>query len=89
MGLFGKSSSPELEKMLDSLARSYMRGHRLEAPAKRAEYVNEIAAVASRLGAEGKGKAVAGTRSYRPAFFAGLPPEAQQDFVASVNRALG
>ena len=87
MGLFGKSTSPELQSMLDSLARSYMRGHRLEDPTKRAEFVDEIAAVAGQLKAGGKAKAVSGTMSYRPAFFTGLPPAAQQDFVFSFGHA--
>lgn len=89
MALFGKSTSPELESMLDDLARSYMRGHRLEDPAKRAEFVNEIAAVADQLKAEGKEKTVAGTKKYRPAFLIGLPPAMQREFTQLVNKALG
>ena len=90
MGLFGgKSSSPELQSMLDDLARSYMRGHRLEDPTRRAQFVDEITAVANELRAEGKGKAVDGTKSYRPGFFPGLPPAAQREFTAFINKALG
>lgn len=90
MGLFGsKSSSPELQSMLDDLARSYMRGHRLADPARRAEFVNEIAIVARKLKAEGKGKAVEGTKSYRPAFFSGLPPAVQGELRSFVDEALG
>lgn len=39
MALFGgKSSSPELQSMIDDLARSYMRGHRLADPGEASRF---------------------------------------------------
>lgn len=51
--------------------------------------MKEITIVADRLKAEGKSKAVEGAKSYRPAFFPGLPPAAQEEFQSLVKQALG
>jgi hypothetical protein len=51
--MFGKGKSPELEQMLDSLGRSYMRGSVHGTPEARAGLVSEMGAYAQRLRQEG------------------------------------
>ena len=87
--MFGKGKSPELEQILDSLGRSYMRGSVHGTPEARAGLVSAMSAYAQRLRQEGNGKAIEKARSYRPAFFMGLPRDAQTDFQRHVTSAFG
>jgi hypothetical protein len=87
--MFGNGKSPELEQMVDSLARSYMRGAAHGTPEARAGLVSEMSAHAQRLRQEGNGKAVEKARSHRPGFFMGLPHDAQTDFQRQISSALG
>ena len=87
--MFGKGRSPELEQMLDSLGRSYMRGSVHGTPEARAGLVTELSVYAQRLRQEGHGKAIEKARDYRPGFFMGLPQDAQTDFQQHVSSALG
>ncbi|MDZ5447205.1 hypothetical protein U2F26_31595 [Micromonospora sp. 4G57] len=55
----------------------------------RDEFVKQIAAVAAQLKSDGLAKAVANARSYRPAFFAGLPAPVQREVAQYLDQALG
>lgn len=88
MALFGKKSSPELEGLIDQLARSFL-GTIHDSDEGRAELSRQISEVATQLRAEGREKAVTSAKSYRPGFFLGLPQEAQQEVVRLLDGALG
>lgn len=82
--MFGSGRSPELEKLVESLARSYLRG----SPEDRRQLGSEMAGLAGRLRAAGKDKAVDRARKFRPVFFTALPAEIRADFQRSVDSAL-
>lgn len=87
--MFGKGKSPELEGMVDSLIRSYMRGSAHGTPAARGALVSQMRELANQLRLSGKDKAVDKARGYRPVFFTALPPDLRADFQQHLDSALG
>ncbi|MEV6415207.1 hypothetical protein [Kribbella sp. NPDC051718] len=86
--MFGSARSEELEQLVEALARSYLRGSAHGTPEGRSKLAGDMAALAGRLRAAGKDKAVERARKFRPGFFPGFPAELRADFKRQVDSAL-
>jgi hypothetical protein len=86
--MFGRGRSQELEQLVESLARSYMRGSAHGTREGRLKLCGEMAGLAGRLRAAGNDKAVERARKFRPGFFPGFPAEVRAEFQRIVDSAL-
>ena len=79
--MFGTSTEQKnLESLLDSLARSYLRGAVTGTPEGRRSLCAEISEVATAAQNAGKHKVISRARAYRPAFLGALPGDVQREF---------
>ncbi|MGK3207311.1 hypothetical protein [Amycolatopsis sp. MEPSY49] len=87
--MFGKSTEQaNLESLLDSLARSYLRGAVMGTPEGRRSLCAEIGQTATAAQSAGKHKAITNARSYRPVFLGALPTPIQREFEELRSAAL-
>ncbi len=87
--MFGTSKDQQdLERLIDNLARSYMRGHPKNSTEGRAELRNDLAEAASIARSTGKHRAVSRAQGYRSALVLGFPQEARREFEEMVAAAL-
>ncbi|MGW5718981.1 hypothetical protein ACWEVP_22605 [Amycolatopsis sp. NPDC003865] len=87
--MFGKSSEQtHMESLLDSLARSYLRGAVRGTPEGRRALCAEIGQAAEAAQSAGKHKAIIKARSYRPIILGALPAPIQREFEELRSSAL-